>query len=66
MHFLDKLRKQFTVIGFYLSVIVFVLTLTFAYYGYNEASEEQRKGLLGLFLFSCLFLFINWVNFRKF
>jgi hypothetical protein len=60
------MRKQFTVLGFYISFFVFVLSLLFAYYGFTNADEDQKKGIIGLILFSSLFLFINWLNYRRF
>jgi hypothetical protein len=60
------MRKQFTVLGFYISFIIFALSLLFAYYGFTEADEDQKKGIVGLILFSSLFLFINWLNYRRF
>jgi hypothetical protein len=60
------MRKQFTVLGFYMSFFVFVLSLLFAYYGFTNADEDQKKGIIGLILFSSLFLFINWLNYRRF
>lgn len=60
------MRRQFTVLGFYLSFFVFVLSLLFAYYGFEEANEDQKKGIIGIILFSVLFLFINYLNYKKF
>ena len=60
------MRKQFTVLGFYMSFFVFVLSLLFAYYGFTNADEDQKKGIIGLILFSSLFLFLNWLNYRRF
>lgn len=60
------MRKNFTVLGFYVSFLVFVLAILFAYHGYGEADEDQKKGIIGIVLFSSLFLFINWLNYKKF
>jgi len=60
------MRKHFTVLGFYVSFLVFVLAILFAYNGYSEADDGQKKGIIGIVLFSTLFLFINYLNYKKF
>jgi len=60
------MRERFAIIGYYLSLFVFVLTILFAYYGYKLADPEQKKAILGLLLFSSIFLFINWLSYKKY
>ncbi len=60
------MRKKSTVIGLYLSVFVFLMSIALAIYSYFESRENFNEGIMALIAVTGLLLFVNWINYSKF
>lgn len=60
------MRKRMTITGLFISLFVLILSSGLTIYTFFISEIGFEKGILGLFLFTVLLFWINWINYMKF